>query len=47
MRVPVLASDNRHMHSKSGRCTKRAKDEREEKRGRKEVEEGKETEVKG
>lgn len=47
MRVPFLASDNRHMHSKSGRCTKRAKDEREEKRGRKEVEEGKETEVKG
>lgn len=42
MRVPFLASGNRHMHSKSGRCTKRAKDEREEKRGRKEVEEGKE-----
>ena len=41
MRVPFLASGNRHMHSKSGRCTKRAKDER-EKRGRKEVEEGKE-----
>ena len=45
MRVPFLASGNCHMHSKSGRCTKRAKDERgEEKRGKKEVEEAKETE---
>lgn len=45
MRVPFLASGNRHMHSKSGRCTKRAKDERgEEKKGRKEVAEAKETE---